>query len=117
MITIRRVYEGAVPGRSYSVLVDRLWPRGISKEAAFWDEWNKEITPGSELRRWFHQDKEGRWTEFQQHYARELSQKEGELKRLKNLEAQYVHLVLVYAAKDPIHNHALVLKSVLGQMS
>ncbi|GET23316.1 DUF488 domain-containing protein [Prolixibacter denitrificans] len=117
MITIRRVYQGAVPGCSYSVLVDRLWPRGISKDAAFWDEWNKEITPGKELRQWFHQDKERRWDEFSQYYARELSQKEDELQRLKKLEAQYGHLVLVYAAKDPIHNHALVLKSVLGQMS
>jgi uncharacterized protein YeaO (DUF488 family) len=117
MITIRRVYQGAVPGHSYSVLVDRLWPRGISKEDAFWDEWNKEVPPGSELRKWYHRDKENRWAEFQHHYAQELSQKEDELKRLKQLEAQYGHLVLVYAAKDPIHNHALVLKSVLGQMS
>lgn len=117
MITLRRVYEGAVSGRSYSVLVDRLWPRGFRKEAAFWDEWNKEVAPDSGLRKWFHQDKEGRWTEFQHHYARELSEKEGELKRLKNLEVKYGSLILVYAARNPDRNHALVLKAVLDQMS
>jgi uncharacterized protein YeaO (DUF488 family) len=71
----------------FPYVIDRLWSRGISKEAAFWDEWNKEVRPGKELRSWFHQDKERWWAKFQQHYARELPQKEDELKRLKNLEA------------------------------
>lgn len=117
MITIRRVYEGAVSGISYSVLIDRIWPRGIAKDATFWAEWLKEIAPTNELRRWFHQDKEGRWKKFQQYYAKELRQRKSELERLKKLEAQYGNLVLVYAASDPTYNHAHILKTVLDQIS
>ena len=83
MIIIRRIYDPEKPGEHYKVLIDRLWPRGISKEKAGWDEWMKEISPSTELRKWFHHDP-SRWGEFKKLYEKELSQNQNELGKLVN---------------------------------
>lgn len=110
-ITIKRVYVEPVEDDGYRVLVDRLWPRGVSKAEAKLDEWNKEVAPSSELRKWF-DHKQERFTEFSQHYQRELKNQQAELQRLKDITKEQ-QLCLVYGAKDEVCNHALVLKAVL----
>ncbi|CAH1195461.1 hypothetical protein PAECIP111892_02044 [Paenibacillus auburnensis] len=109
-ICLKRVYEPAVPEDGYRILVDRLWPRGVSKPEVAIDEWMKEIAPSPDLRQWFGHMPE-RFGEFSDRYIRELEE-EPERVRLaakimeRALEQQ---VTLVYAAKDSIHNHAAVL--------
>lgn len=108
---IKRIYEKPEPDDGYRMLVDRLWPRGISKEAAALDEWNKEIAPSSDLRQWFHHTPE-LFPEFKKRYLQELKNKVGELKRIKSIARQQ-NLTLLYAAKDPDLNQAAVLLEIL----
>lgn len=108
---IKRIYESPTPDDGYRVLVDRLWPRGVSKEFAALDEWNKTITPSVELRKWFDHKAE-RFQEFSQLYKGELTSYQDELIRLKAI-AETQNLTLLYAAKDPQVNHAAVLLEVL----
>ena len=108
---IKRAYEPAEAGDGTRVLVDRLWPRGLSRQEARLDQWNRELAPSPELRRWFGH-KVSRWHEFSRRYRLELAghaQALGELRR----RAQQGPVTLIYAAKDLHHNHAIVLKSVL----
>ncbi len=112
MVRIRRIYDPEKPNEGYKVLVDRLWPRGISKDKATWDEWMKETAPSQELRKWFHHDPE-KWEQFKQLYKNELAEKQDELRKLKALEKKYEVLTLVYAAKDELHNNAVVLKELI----
>ena len=72
-IQIKRVYEAADPADGFRILVDRLWPRGIRKDALPYDLWPKDLTPSPALRRWFHEDPDGRWAEFSQRYRSELA--------------------------------------------
>lgn len=106
-ITAKRIYEKADQNDGYRILVDRLWPRGISKEKANLDEWMKEIAPSTELRKWFHQQ-DGGFQEFCERYYKELDDKTSELMHLKNIINQH-KVTLLYGAKDEIHNHATVL--------
>jgi uncharacterized protein YeaO (DUF488 family) len=92
-------------------LVDRLWPRGISKRNAALDSWLKEIAPSNELRKWFGHDPE-RWAEFQRRYAEELRKNCGLLNLLREL-ASGKRVTLVYSARDENHNDAVVLRNVL----
>jgi len=110
-VSIKRVYEEASPGDGYRILVDRLWPRGISKEAARVDEWLKDLAPSKELRKWFDHVPE-RFEEFRDRYLIELKTSEGELDRLRDLAAKK-QLTLVYGARDTQHNQAVVLKGAL----
>ena len=112
MIEIRRVYNEKKPGEGYKVFVDRLWPRGVSKDKAGWDAWMKEISPSEELRKWFNHDP-AKWEEFKRLYKNELAQKLNEIVELKKLETQYKTITLLYAAKDDNHNNAVVLKEFL----
>jgi uncharacterized protein YeaO (DUF488 family) len=112
MISIRRVYDPGKPEEQHKVLVDRLWPRGISKEKADWDEWMKEIAPSEELRKWFNHDP-AKWDDFTKRYKKELTHKQDELKRLKHLEKEFGTLTLLYAAKDEEHNNAVILLELL----
>lgn len=112
MITIERVYNPVKPGKQYRVLVDRLWPRGISKERTLWNEWMKDISPSDELRKWFNHDP-NKWEQFKQRYKEELTNKQKELKMLKDLEKEHGVLTLVYAAKDETHNNASILKEAI----
>ena len=113
-IKIKRVYEKPGPSDGFLVLVDRLWPRGIKKENLEYDLWAKEITPSSELRKWYHEDMENRWKSFGAKYVRELEssgQIEGFLEKIRHCKT----VTLLYAAKDEKQNHAIVLKEYLDR--
>ena len=110
-IALKRAYEPAAESDGHRVLVDRLWPRGVSRERARIDEWARELAPSSELRTWFGHDP-ARFHEFRRRYVHEL---EGQTARLRDLRriARHGRLTLVYAARDPEHNDAVVLEDVL----
>jgi uncharacterized protein YeaO (DUF488 family) len=112
-ITIKRVYEPASDDDGYRVLVDRLWPRGVTKEKAAIDLWAKEIAPGDDLRKWFSHDP-SRWVEFRERYLDELST--GDRKEMVEelvARAKQGNLTLVYAARDTVHNNAAVLREAI----
>lgn len=113
-IRIERAYEfykHDKPKGAYVILVDKLWPRGISKEKLHLDEWARHLAPSSELRKWFAHD-ESKWTEFMHRYEEELKPLHGELQRLKEV-SQHRQLILLYGAKDTEHNQAVALKDLL----
>lgn len=111
-IKIKRIYDDPTDDDGYRILVDRLWPRGVSKEDAKLDDWDKEIAPSDELRKWFdHQ--EDRFKEFSKRYREELKDKENDLDKLGEI-AEKKTLTLLYAAKDTEINQAVVLKEVLS---
>jgi uncharacterized protein YeaO (DUF488 family) len=112
MVKIERIYDLPSKDDGKRILVDRLWPRGLSKEAAEIDEWMKEIAPSNELRKWFGHAP-ARWQEFRNKYKDELRAKREIIEKLK-LESTGRTVTLLYAAKDIEHNNALVLKEVLG---
>lgn len=110
-VKTKRIYDPPEAGDGYRILVDRLWPRGISKEAARLDEWDKSLAPSTELRKWFGHKPE-LFAEFKQRYIAELKVQTTALQRLKTiLEKQ--DLCLLYAAKDPAINQAVVLADIL----
>jgi uncharacterized protein YeaO (DUF488 family) len=115
MITLRRVYDPEKTGEKYKVLVDRFWPRGISKEKAEWHEWIREISPSNELRKWYNHDPL-KWEKFKQMYKDELSGKQGELERLKQLEIKHGTLTLLYSSKEEKYNNAAALSEFLEQL-
>src|SRR5262249_8629015 len=112
MIRVARVYEP--PGRSdgWRVLVGRLWPRGLKREAAHVDEWMKEIAPSDSLRKWFGHKPE-RWAEFQRRYRAELSAKKDLQSAIRSLEKKHGMVTLLFGAKDQEHNQAVVLRDTL----
>lgn len=110
---LKRAYDKASPKDGYRVLVDRLWPRGISRTELKMDAWEKDIAPSPELRRWFNHDPK-RWDEFRRRYKAELRSSKDRLSALKKASRQ---ITLIYGAKDQEHNHALVLKEVLDTWS
>lgn len=111
MITIKRAYEKASKDDGYRILVDRLWPRGLTKEKVAADEWMKEIAPSTELRKWFGHDPE-KWEEFRKRYEKELKEKKELVDAIKK-KARHGKVTLVYGAKDEVHNEAAVLKDIL----
>ena len=112
-VRIKRAYEAADDGDGYRVLVDRLWPRGVSKEKAHLDAWMKEIAPSTDLRRWFDHDP-ARWDEFQHRYRAELAEPERR-QLVDELVARATHgpVTLVYGARDSVFNDAVVLCAVV----
>jgi uncharacterized protein YeaO (DUF488 family) len=116
MFQIKRAYEPPASEDGFRVLVDRLWPRGLAKEAAAIDEWLKDIAPSAELRRWFGHDPE-RWAEFKALYRHELSSAErsAALDRLRDAEQTRGSVTLLFAARDTKHNHVAVLLEVLNE--
>ncbi len=110
MIKTKRVYDAPDPADGYRVLVDRLWPRGVTKAAAQLDEWLKDIAPSPDLRTWFGHE-ETRWTEFKRRYRQELMQPEriAHLERLATLARQQT-LTLLYAARADKHNSASIVR-------
>lgn len=112
MIRIERIYKPAGKPAGYRVLVDRLWPRGIKKEAAKLDGWMKEIGPTDALRKWFGHQPE-RWAEFQKRYRAELKGKKDLLQQLRAAEKKHGTVTLLYGAKDEERNQAVVLRDVL----
>ena len=111
---IKRVYEPPLPADGYRVLVDRLWPRGLSKERAAVNEWLRDIAPTGELRTWFGHELD-RWVEFRLRYLRELRVEPAAsvVSHLRTLAARQ-HVTLVYGAQDEVHNQAAVLQALLG---
>ena len=115
-VSIKRAYEDPAPEDGYRVLVDRVWPRGRTKEALALDEWTKALAPSVKLRKWFGHDPE-RWQAFEKRYREELSTPT-QRERLNALVAAAGNrpLPLVYGAKDEEHNQAVVLRDMLSQM-
>ena len=112
MVKIKRIYQEVEPVDGRRILVDRLWPRGISKERAHVDWWLKEIAPSNELRRWFAHDP-SRWEEFQARYRAELDALRPLLDEVRSL-AERETVTLLYAARDEEHNNAVLLKELLA---
>jgi len=111
MIRIRRAYEPPARGDGRRVLVDRIWPRGVSKEEAQVDEWLKEIAPSNELRKWFGHAPE-RWEEFRRRYFDELDAHPELVQHLREWADGHT-VTLVYGARDTEHNNAVALKEYL----
>ena len=110
-IAIKRVYEEAKASDGTRILVDRLWPRGLSKEKARVDVWLKEVAPSNALRKWFGHDAK-KWVEFQKRYAEELKADPGPLEQLKQA-AKKGPVSLLYGAHDEEHNQAVALEKML----
>ena len=115
-ISLKRIYNKPSKDDGTRVLVDKLWPRGISKEDAKLDKWWKEITPSDELRKWFDHDPE-KWESFGEQYREELKNKKEEIKIFLEEIDQRKRLTLLYGAKDETHNHARVLREYLQHFS
>lgn len=111
-IKIKRVYDDFEESDGFRILVDRLWPRGIKKENLHYNLWAKDLTPSTELRKWFHQDIEKNWTVFVASYQAELSHL-ADISTYVNEIKKHSVVTLLYAAKDPMHNHAIILKEYL----
>lgn len=111
-IPLRRVYEAPEPSDGTRILVDRLWPRGLTKERAAVDLWLKDIAPSAELRKWFGHDPD-RWAEFKKRYAKELKANAAAVDALK-AEIAKGPVTLVYGAKDETHNDAVALVEFLN---
>jgi uncharacterized protein YeaO (DUF488 family) len=111
MIRVKRVYEEPTRDDGLRVLVDRLWPRGLTKERAALSLWLKDVAPSAELRKWFGHDP-ARWKGFQARYRKELAGRKEALKLLRQ-KARERTVTLLYGARDEEHNEARVLKKVL----
>jgi uncharacterized protein YeaO (DUF488 family) len=110
-VRLKRAYELPAADDGARILVDRLWPRGVSKQAAALDEWMKDIAPSTELRRWFGHAP-ARWEEFRHRYAEELHRNQSLLEELR-ARALHRRITLVFSARDEAHNHAVVLKNII----
>ena len=111
MIKLKRAYEKHGRDDGHRILVERLWPRGLTKRQAKIDLWLKDVAPSTELRRWFGHDPD-KWNEFRQRYQKELKQKDQLIKLLRR-KAKAGTITLIYAARDEEHNGALVLQRFL----
>jgi len=112
MIRTKRIYEEATPDDGARILVDRLWPRGVSHEDAALDAWAKSVAPSDELREWFDHDPE-RWAEFERRYHAELAEKRTVLEEELLDVAGERDVTLLYATTDTEHNNAVALRSYL----
>jgi len=110
-VRLKRAYEPATSSDGYRVLIDRLWPRGVSREHAHLDEWDRELAPSTELRQWFGHEP-SRFEEFRRRYQDELRHKRSRIAELR-ARARKGTLTLVYSARDAEHNDAVVLGEVL----
>ena len=112
MISIERVYGSERKG--FRILVDRVWPRGLTKESVNANMWLKDVAPSDRLRKWFGHD-ESKWEKFREKYKNELKTKQQveRLREIKDLEGKNKNIILLFGAKDEKHNQAVVLKEVL----
>ena len=111
MLVLKRAYEPAIPSDGLRILVDRLWPRGLTKRAAAVDEWLKEVAPSTELRKWFAHDPK-KWPEFRRRYRHELRAQRDAIERIAKLAARR-RVTILFGARDSTHNDAVVLAEVL----
>ena len=114
MIKVKRVYEPSARADGLRVLVDRVWPRGLSKAQTKIDLWVRDAAPSDALRKWFAHDP-GKWPTFHRRYRAELNGKRVLLQQLKRLEREHRVLTLVYAASDTSRNNAVALAKMLGR--
>ena len=112
MICIKRVYEKPAKEDGFRLLVDRLWPRGMTKERARVDLWMKEIAPSDALRKWFGHDPE-KWEEFVKRYRGELAKKKDLLAEVKRLENEHGTVTLLYGRNDQKNNQAVLIAAAL----
>jgi uncharacterized protein YeaO (DUF488 family) len=112
MITVKRVYAEAVRADGLRILVDRLWPRGLSKDKAAVDLWLKDLAPSDALRHWFDHDP-AKWDAFQHRYFAELDEAPDAVGELRAQLTHRQHVTLLYAAKDQVHNNAVALLTYL----
>lgn len=114
MLKIKRVYERFDPEDGFRILIDRIWPRGESKEKAHLDLWLKDLAPSTDLRKWFGHDPK-KFPEFKARYLAELTgeNKQTALNQLKFLLQEHPVVTLIYSAKDEVHNNAVVLQELL----
>lgn len=110
-IITKRVYEDAHANDGYRLLIDRVWPRGVSKEKAALNEWNKTIAPSTDLRKWFDHD-DDKFDEFSKKYKTELKDQKDDIKRISQIREKH-QLCLLYGAKNEKSNQAIVLKDYL----
>jgi uncharacterized protein YeaO (DUF488 family) len=110
-VRLKRAYEAPAASDGTRILIDRLWPRGISKQRADIDHWMKNIAPSTQLRKWFAHDP-ARWNEFRRRYAKEVRQNGDLIDQLRSL-AQQGPITLVYAARDEKHNDAVELRELI----
>lgn len=113
-ISRKRIYEAPSQADGYRVLVDRLWPRGVSKDQAKLDAWCAEAAPSDELRQWFHANP-AQWGEFRRRYLAELKKHRRELRKLAQ-RAKVGRVTLLYAASDETHNNAVVIEQYLKML-
>lgn len=115
--TIERVYDCQLLPEHHYVLIDRLWPRGVRKEKLQGVQWAKELAPSVSLRKWFHEDTDGHWEGFARQYRDELTQE----KLIPFISAWkqegYASVVLLYGSKQPLHNHARILRDRLTEVA
>ena len=116
-VVLKRIYDPPSTSDGVRVLVDRLWPRGVTKDAAKIDRWLKDLAPSHELRRWFHA-RPAQWPAFRKRYLKELTSPEanGALPELYDLARRRRRLTLVFASRNEEHNNATVLKELLDGM-
>ncbi|CAM3994656.1 DUF488 domain-containing protein [Saccharibacillus endophyticus] len=117
-LQIKRVYDAPSEADGFRVLVDRLWPRGLSRERVKFDEWIRELSPTPSLRRWFSHAPE-RFDYFRERYLAQLDDGEGNAERAASIirQAEQRRVTLLYGAKDPVHNHAVVLEEWLRRQA
>ncbi|HOI60003.1 MAG TPA: DUF488 domain-containing protein [Candidatus Pacearchaeota archaeon] len=111
-IKIKRIYGQKEKDDGFRILVDRLWPRGVSKEKAALDLWFKEIAPSNELRKWFKHDPK-KWELFKEKYESEITENKENFKKIKEIIDKEKIVTLLYSAKDEKYNEAVVLKNLL----
>lgn len=112
MIKIKRIYEKYSPDDGFRILIDRLWPRGVSKDVAHVDLWFKEIAPTDHLRKWFSHDPK-KWEAFKKKYIKEIKENKPSLDKIKDLKKEHKIVTLIFSAKDEQHNNAVVLSEFL----
>lgn len=114
MLKLKRIYESPQASDGFRVLVDRVWPRGVSKDRAHIALWLKEVGPSTALRKWFGHDPR-RWPEFQKRYRQELREKSELTERVAQLEKEHRVVTLVFSARDEERNQAVVLRDFLAK--
>jgi uncharacterized protein YeaO (DUF488 family) len=112
MIGIKRIYDEYSTDDGFRILIDRLWPRGVSKDNAHLDLWFKEIAPTDHLRKWFSHDPK-KWENFKKKYIKELKENKISLDKIKDLKKEHKNITLIFSAKDVEHNNAVVLSEFL----
>jgi len=112
LIGIKRIYDKPSIKDGMRILVDRLWPRGVRKDSALIDKWEKDVAPSDKLRKWFNHDP-NKWEEFKKRYRKELESNPALERLIKEVEQHDV--TLIYSAKDDKHNNAIVLEEIINE--